>query len=849
VKIQCACGAKFSFDITPEMATAAVQFVCPTCGLNSTSLVNHLIHQHAIGALPKPGARATTLLPGLVVMTPAKAGGTLAPLPAVPMSTVPVAKLLSSATVPPSAAPVATASAVPTPAVRVAVQERTAASVAPSVQPAGEVAQLCTKHFGQLTTNRCFVCQKPICPQCMALFGWVCSPLCKHKAESQGIAIPEFAGQKSVAERKEWRKLARAAGAVAGGLVLVLGVWFWYAWFGSTPKPAFSAKLSEVANSGQLYAGPQRQFIILHGGTLARHDAKAKREVWSVPLIDKRKIADEAAVSQKLLVAARMEAIKHGADSDDFRLPLLEEVTKDMVESAAAALRLHVAGTGIWVQSPEKLVRYDWETGKPVKEIVLDEGARELSRRGNEFLLMAQSETGNEISRIDLASGETRAETVARPAALLASGGDLAGLVRSASNGVARAGAPTNLLARAGVSSNLLARIGLLPGARDLDPAVIARNIEKLPLPNRLALPATLAAAANQQRLRAALNDFDPAVLASLLGAAGASDEDELRVIPTRDGYLQFGSKLVEHRTVTRKVLKDAPAKSALDGPVNQAATMAIANEILNDITRESIGDTVEEDESRYQATLRRPGAPDWTGEVIGRPGFIALDTVDLVTSRKAVLVLDKNNKKLWQTKLSSDMTGDGFEGEGAFGAGPAVERGDTLYLFDGAVLTAFERATGNARWRLPSVGIAGLFFDDKGMIYVNTSTASPDSLRYSRQIDISQKTHTLVLKVDPKTGKTLWRTENDGLITYLSGNYIYTLETSQGEDGGGIMGGVKLATAIPPHMRIKRLKPSNGRVLWEHYEMRAPLDYHFDQNEIQILFRKELQVLRFMSL
>jgi len=30
---------------------------------------------------------------------------------------------------------------------------------------------------------------------------------------------------------------------------------------------------------------------------------------------------------------------------------------------------------------------------------------------------------------------------------------------------------------------------------------------------------------------------------------------------------------------------------------------------------------------------------------------------------------------------------------------------------------------------------------------------------------------------------------------------------------------------------------------------MRAPLDYHFDQNEIQILFRKELEVLRFFTL
>ena len=683
----------------------------------------------------------------------------------------------------------------------------------------------------------------------MELFGWVCSPLCKHKAESQGIALPEFEGQKHVAERKEWRKVARTALSIVAGIVVVLGVWFWYEWFGSTPKPKFSVKFPESAYSGQLYAGPQHQFIILHGSTLSRYDQKAKREVWSVQLIDKRKIAQESAVSQKLLVAAYKEAIKNGADSDDMRLPLLENVTRDLVESATSDLRLHVAGNNIWVESPEKLVRYDWDTGKPLKEIAHEEEAVDLSRRGNELLLLEEKETGTEMTRINLATGESRAETVARPAALLAAGDDAAGVARLASNIVANAGSLTNLLARSGASSNLLARLGLKPGARDLDPAVIARNIQKMPLPNRLALPATLAAAANQQRLRAAMSDLDPEMVASLLGGGDSSDDGGMRVIPTGNGYVQFGSQLIERRMVARKVMKDAPTKSALDGEVNQAATMAIANEILNEITRESLGDTVQEDESRYQATVRRPGEPDWTGEVIGRPGLIPVDTVDLVVSRKAVIVLDRNNKKLWEAKLSSDVVHSSpFGREGEFGAGPAVERGEMLYLFDSTMLTAFERATGNARWRLPSVGIVGLLFDDDGMLYVNTSTAGPDSLRYSRQIDVNRKTHTLVLKVDPKTGKSIWHTENDGQIAYLSGKYIYTVEYSQGEDTSG-MGLIKLGVEIPPHIRIKRLKPSNGRVMWEHYQMRAPLDYHFDQNEIQILFRKELQVLRFWSL
>ena len=53
--------------------------------------------------------------------------------------------------------------------------------------------------------------------------------------------------------------------------------------------------------------------------------------------------------------------------------------------------------------------------------------------------------------------------------------------------------------------------------------------------------------------------------------------------------------------------------------------------------------------------------------------------------------------------------------------------------------MSAFDLATGNARWRLPSVGVVGLFFDDQDNVYVNTTTGNPDDIKYSRQIDINQ--------------------------------------------------------------------------------------------------------------
>src|SRR5258708_5203046 len=97
------------------------------------------------------------------------------------------------------------------------------------------------------------------------------------------------------------------------------------------------------------------------------------------------------------------------------------------------------------------------------------------------------------------------------------------------------------------------------------------------------------------------------------------------------------------------------------------------------------------------------------------------------------IIVLDHANKKLWQSRLNSELSGDPSvldDENNLYGQGPCVERKDALFVFDAGVLTAFELRTGNARWRLPSVGITGLFFDDQGMMYVNSTTGSPESIK-----------------------------------------------------------------------------------------------------------------------
>jgi hypothetical protein len=369
-----------------------------------------------------------------------------------------------------------------------------------------------------------------------------------------------------------------------------------------------------------------------------------------------------------------------------------------------------------------------------------------------------------------------------------------------------------------------------------------------------MALPALLANDSEQERIAAELNEQDQTLPGAQAPARSTNpvqaEPDHFTLIPDHSGYVELGIKLLESHIVTREAMK-APGKSALDGDLSSANSTAAANETLNEMQRERGDSTVSEDQSRYQVSLRRPdstGSADWSGEVIGPPVLLPLKTVNVLAAGKTVIVFDKANKKLWQAALTFNVANGvrGANGEPApFGNAPCVERGDTLYVFDQAVLTAFDLATGNARWRLPSVGVVGLFFDDKGMLYVNTTTADPETIKYSRQIDISQKIEAILLKIDPQTGRTLWSVKPGGFIAYLSGKFIYTVQFYDPGDEEGSAAGIQL----PAYLRIRRINPADGRVLWEHSQDRAPLAVQFHQNFIEIVFKKEVQVLKFLSL
>jgi hypothetical protein len=760
MKIQCSCGAKYAFDITPEMAQNPVRFVCPGCGLDSSEYVNQLVREEL-----------------------AKQGVEISPPPLVAA-----------------------------PRLKISHEEKP-----PEPAAAAPVSKYCQKHRGVLVTGECAVCHKPICPKCMEMFGFFCSPLCKSKADLQGIAAPVYAGQKTHVEARFWRKTGLIFGSIVALIFLFVGGWAWYAFFGSVPHPVFSVRFAddERAYSGRSQIVGQDQIIFLHGGTLARYDLKSKKQIWSQELITKQQIANAV----KAEAAANERANSGGGYTHRESEETIERETKIGLQQE---LQLRISGQNVWVGKGDKLTHYDWDTGTVVREITLPESAGELVENGDELLLLgAQS-----VTHVNLASGDMRVERFGANGAVSVQGA-----------GNSDGGLPT----------------ANADNGKPLDPSKVAAQAQNLKPQGRIALPALIANASHEQQLEAALND-NPQHPQPQNSTASQAGLESFQLVPGKNDFVQFSAKLLEERRVTRSAMKAPPKKSALDGDVNGTKTGQVANELLNEMQRNAGGDTVTEDESRYQVTVHlpdSPGTPDWTGEVAGHPQLFSLKTVNVIAAGKTVIVLDKSNKKLWQTGLTYTISAGGggefSREESKFGEGPCVEHGGTLYVFDKAVLSAFDLSTGNARWRLPSVGVVGLFFDDQGNAYVNTTSGNPDDIKYSKQIDIEKTTDDILMKVDSKTGKTLWSIKPGGFISYLSGKIIYTVQAydpnPMDEEQMSDM-----AIQKPPYFRIARIDPKNGRILWEHYQDRVPFDVRFQDNSIELVFKREVQVLKFLS-
>jgi len=648
----------------------------------------------------------------------------------------------------------------------------------------------------------------------MELFGECCSPLCKSNAVLQGIAAPLHAGKKIQAEARFWRRAGLIFGLIVVALVAAVGFWVWYAWIGSVPQPQLSVLFDDTdrAYFGASQLVGQDQIVFLHGGTLARYNLKTKKQVWLRELITKEQIADMVKVENDLRARYNLS----GEYNQNPPAGTPERLAKIALQGA---LSLQVSGRNIWVANADTLTHYDWDSGKVLREITLPERGGKLVENGDELLVVgAQS-----VTHVNLTSGDSR---------------------------IVQFGAAGELAAAPGLKPDAAG----LPGAASnppLDPRKVEAQVQNLNLPARVALPALVANAAYEQQIEAALNDDlqRPHFNNTQVQTTRA---ETFRLVPGQSGFVQFSTRRLEEHLVTRSAMKAPSGTPALN-----------ANEILNEMQRNNGGDMITEDESRYQVTVHLPdvvGTPDWTGEVVGPSQLFALKTVNVIAAGKTVIVLDKSNKEMWRASLTYDVPvreDENSRQATRFGEGPCVEHGDTLYVFDQAILSAFALNSGNARWRLPSVGVVGLLFDDQGSVYVNTTTGNPDDIKYSRQIDTSRNRQAVLFKLDAKTGKTLWSIKPDnesayiyGFIAYVSGKYIYSIESydpipTDAREWNELTDDALTKRA---NLRIVRIRPSDGHLMWEHFQYRCPVDVRFNENSIVLIFKKEVQVLHFLS-
>jgi hypothetical protein len=835
MKIQCSCGAKYAIDVTPGMQP--VKFVCQACGQDYSAFVNELIRKET-GEQPMAAA----------------------PPPASP---------------PPPAAAAPAPPPPPTPGGSRLRISRPQTAETPAAKEEAPVSKYCQRHRTELTTSHCQVCQKPICPKCMETFGPFCSPFCRNKVEGVSMEAPVYIGDKFAAQREYWRKVGLISGVAGGVLACVLGFWFWYAWIGSQPHATFSVRWDNISHSGtsRVVAGADgNQLLFLHGGTLARYNLKTKQKVWSLDLVTSEEVAD--ALKKEDEYDTRIQH-RTGENPNPMIPRMREKMTRIGLESA---LSLYGEGKTIWVakmksspagemvsddtsddtsddSSPNVsemfreqflLTHYDWTTGNVLQQITVTNEFNALTERGDELVgIEARTNGAQIVTHISLNDGTMRTEEFFGPPAPESGPGTLL-----AGNGRGSAGPQGGGLP---LSPN--------QAGQPLNPAKVAEQAQNMTLPGRIALPALIANSEhNQQIIKEARADDNQDQSEQKRRAArrrsasqqpasqqsGSDDSDDSSIpskdytmVPDGDNFIAVGAMMIKENVIQRDAMRAPPQHSALDSPnLGMANEAQAVNEQLNEIQRNNGGGTVMEDQSTYKVVLRRTTSPepDWTGQVIGTPQFYAFNTQNVLAAGKTITVFDKTNKKLWQASLSYGVTG-------------SEETNGTLYVFDQAVLTAFDASNGNVRWRIPSVGVDSLFFDDKGMIYINTTSGNPDDIKYSQQIDITKSTQAVVMKVDPANGTILWRSTPGGLISYVSGKYIYSYrvyDPGDEEDNADDATSAIMGTA---YLKIYRINPDNGHLMWEHDEGRAAMDVEFNQNTISIVLKKEVEVLHFISL
>jgi outer membrane protein assembly factor BamB len=335
----------------------------------------------------------------------------------------------------------------------------------------------------------------------------------------------------------------------------------------------------------------------------------------------------------------------------------------------------------------------------------------------------------------------------------------------------------------------------------------------------------------------------------------GTASSGTRRLAAAGDSAVQMDVRLLERRIVMKDTLKDTERRVA-PGNVSTGRSVEAMQDIINEMKRDTGETKMKVDESRYEVTLRRLGgatAPDWKGEVIGEPALFVLKTMDVVAGGQELHVFDRSNRRLWEAKLSFTLSPGG--GISAFGGGmggfytgaeriPFVEGDGTLFACDAGTLIAFDRASGEARWRVPLVGISTLRLGDDGNLYLAATTATPDAILYPDQVNLMEKVRPVIAKIRARDGKLLWQTENRGPDLIVTGKYVYAGASSSAGFAALIQG----RREASENFNLYRLSASLGRDVWHLHEPGYVSQMDAVGTRILLQFPGEIRGFKFLS-
>ncbi len=310
-------------------------------------------------------------------------------------------------------------------------------------------------------------------------------------------------------------------------------------------------------------------------------------------------------------------------------------------------------------------------------------------------------------------------------------------------------------------------------------------------------------------------------------------------------GLVQFKTRMLEQRlqefvaTIAGPTLIDKKAIRASQG-------FDAARELLNQNKREK---TI--DGSLYEVTVRRFfGGTDWTGQIIGSPGFHTTKSADIVIGGTNLVMLARAGGKLWETKLAYEIGGRfksyGDDDEDFSNGSPVLEIGSRLLVADSGTIHCYDLKTGTVQWRLPTVGVKQMQSDGLGNIYVATTTASPESIKMEGESDLDNKDRPQILKIELATGKQLWQTTDLGDNVYVSGKFVYA--TRGRISTAARMHADNNLTEPVVNYRIHRLDASTGREKWEYHRQHAPQMIEVLDNHLLLTYQNQIQMLKFTS-